>query len=97
MISKKDAMVGFGILSTDVYFQYTTVSQQPIVLHVNQLIPYQTGWMMWPFMLVGLACGARVVIYDGSPFHPDLREYLKFIHDQGCDNIIRRSSVAEIF
>lgn len=39
MISKKDTMVGFGILPTDVYFQYTTVSQQPIVLHVNQLIP----------------------------------------------------------
>ena len=54
--------------------------------------------MMWPFMLVGLACGARVVIYDGSPFHPDLREYLKLIHDQGCDNIIeRRSSVTELF
>ena len=38
MISKKDAMVGFGVLPTDVYFQYTTVSQQPIALHVNQLI-----------------------------------------------------------
>jgi len=38
---------------------------------------------MWPFMLTGLACGARIVLYDGSPFHPDLRGYLKFIHDQG--------------
>ncbi|KAH7908735.1 acetoacetate-CoA ligase [Hygrophoropsis aurantiaca] len=42
-----------------------------------------TGWMMWPFMLSGLACGARIVLYDGSPFHPDLRDYLKFINDQG--------------
>jgi len=26
MNSKKDCMVGFGILPTDVYFQYSTVS-----------------------------------------------------------------------
>lgn len=66
MNTKKDCMVGFDILPTDVYFQYTT-----------------TGWMMWPFLLSGLACGARIILYDGSPFHPDLRGYLKFIHDQG--------------
>ncbi|EIW83199.1 acetoacetate-CoA ligase [Coniophora puteana RWD-64-598 SS2] len=63
---KKDCMIGFGILPTDVFFQYTT-----------------TGWMMWPFMLTGLACGARIICYDGSPFHPDVRAYLKFINDQG--------------
>jgi acetoacetyl-CoA synthetase len=27
MASKKDCMVGFGILPTDVYFHYTTVSE----------------------------------------------------------------------
>ncbi|KAF9460715.1 hypothetical protein BDZ94DRAFT_1375274 [Collybia nuda] len=42
-----------------------------------------TGWMMWTFMLTGLACGSRIVLYDGSPFHPDLQTYLKFINDQG--------------
>ncbi|KAF7321942.1 AMP-binding domain-containing protein [Mycena kentingensis (nom. inval.)] len=42
-----------------------------------------TGWMMWTFMLSGLAVGARLVIYDGSPFYPNLRTYLKFINDQG--------------
>lgn len=42
---------------------------------------------MWPFMLTGLACGARIVLYDGSPFHPDLRSYLKFINDQGCETL----------
>ncbi|KAJ7451807.1 acetoacetyl-CoA synthetase [Mycena galericulata] len=41
-----------------------------------------TGWMMWTFMLTGLANGSRLILYDGSPFHPDLRTYLKFIHDQ---------------
>ncbi|KAH7888882.1 acetoacetate-CoA ligase [Phlebopus sp. FC_14] len=62
MNSKKDCHVGFGILPTDVYFQYTT-----------------TGWMMWPYMLAGLACGTRIVVYEGSPFYPDVKEYLRFI------------------
>lgn len=34
-------------------------------------------------MLVGLSCGSRVVLYDGSPFHPDLKTYLKFVSDEG--------------
>ncbi|KXN90980.1 Acetoacetyl-CoA synthetase [Leucoagaricus sp. SymC.cos] len=41
-----------------------------------------TGWMMWTFMLSGLAVGARVILYDGSPFYPHLRTYLKFIDTQ---------------
>ncbi|KAJ7497742.1 acetoacetyl-CoA synthetase [Mycena latifolia] len=41
-----------------------------------------TGWMMWTFMLTGLANGSRIILYDGSPFHPDLRTYLQFINDQ---------------
>ncbi|CAA7261760.1 unnamed protein product [Cyclocybe aegerita] len=42
-----------------------------------------TGWMMWTFMLTALSCGTRLILYDGSPFHPDVRTYLKFISDQG--------------
>ncbi|THU96731.1 acetoacetate-CoA ligase [Dendrothele bispora CBS 962.96] len=41
-----------------------------------------TGWMMWTYMLAGLSAGARLILYDGSPFHPDLPTYLKFIGDQ---------------
>ncbi|KAF8197872.1 acetoacetyl-CoA synthetase [Pholiota molesta] len=41
-----------------------------------------TGWMMWTFMLSGLSAGARLILYDGSPFHPDLQTYLKFVNDQ---------------
>lgn len=33
-------------------------------------------------MLIGLAIGARIILYDGSPFYPDLRGYLKFIDAQ---------------
>ena len=28
------------------------------------------GWMMWNWLVSGLATGATVVLYDGSPFHP---------------------------
>jgi acetoacetyl-CoA synthetase len=29
------------------------------------------GWMMWNWLISGLATGATLVLYDGSPFHPD--------------------------
>ncbi len=29
------------------------------------------GWMMWNWLVTALATGAAVVLYDGSPFHPD--------------------------
>jgi len=29
------------------------------------------GWMMWNWLVSGLASGATLVLYDGSPFHPD--------------------------
>jgi acetoacetyl-CoA synthetase len=30
-----------------------------------------TGWMMWNYLLGALLLGASVVLYDGSPVHPD--------------------------
>ncbi|MCB1741368.1 MAG: acetoacetate--CoA ligase, partial [Gammaproteobacteria bacterium] len=30
-----------------------------------------TGWMMWNWLVSGLASGATLVLFDGSPFHPD--------------------------
>ena len=29
------------------------------------------GWMMWNWLASGLASQATIVLYDGSPFHPD--------------------------
>lgn len=29
------------------------------------------GWMMWNWLVSGLASGATVVLYDGSPFYPN--------------------------
>jgi acetoacetyl-CoA synthetase len=31
-----------------------------------------TGWMMWNYLISGLLVGATIVLYDGSPAHPDL-------------------------
>jgi acetoacetyl-CoA synthetase len=47
-----------------------------LVLHTNlrrtDRICYFTtcGWMMWNWLVSGLAVGATVVLYEGSPFHP---------------------------
>ncbi|RLP22972.1 acetoacetate--CoA ligase [Mesorhizobium sp. YM1C-6-2] len=29
------------------------------------------GWMMWNWLISGLATGATLLLYDGSPFHPN--------------------------
>ncbi|MEZ5871724.1 MAG: acetoacetate--CoA ligase [Nitratireductor sp.] len=29
------------------------------------------GWMMWNWLVSGLASGLTLMLYDGSPFHPD--------------------------
>ena len=39
--------------------------------------------MMWNAMVPALAHGTRLIAYDGSPFHPNLETFLKFISDQG--------------
>ena len=37
----------------------------------EKLFYYTTlGWMMWNWLVSGLASGATLVLYDGSPFHP---------------------------
>lgn len=37
---------------------------------------------MWPYMLSGLACGSRIILYDGSPLYPDVKTYLRFVDEQ---------------
>nr|WP_299240965.1 acetoacetate--CoA ligase [uncultured Halomonas sp.] len=39
--------------------------------HDDVLFYYTTcGWMMWNWLVSGLACGATLVLFDGSPFSP---------------------------
>jgi len=51
--------------------------QKEHVLHTDvrredRLFYFTTcGWMMWNWLASGLATGATLILYDGSPFHPD--------------------------
>ena len=36
------------------------------------------GWMMWNWLVSGLAAGATLLLYDGSPFHPSERALFDF-------------------
>lgn len=36
------------------------------------------GWMMWNWLVSGLAAGATLLLYDGSPFHPNERALFDF-------------------
>ena len=42
-----------------------------------------TGWMMWNFLVGGLLLGATVVLYDGSPGHPDMGALWRFAERAG--------------
>ncbi|MGL3605914.1 acetoacetate--CoA ligase [Rhizobium sp. G187] len=41
------------------------------------------GWMMWNWLVSGLACGATLCLYDGSPFYPDGNVLFDFARDEG--------------
>ncbi|KAI2641626.1 acetoacetyl-coenzyme A synthetase [Hypomontagnella submonticulosa] len=41
-----------------------------------------TGWIMYLACIGQLLFGARTVLYDGSPFQPDLLTFIKIIGDQ---------------
>ncbi|HEX3036660.1 MAG TPA: acetoacetate--CoA ligase [Thermodesulfobacteriota bacterium] len=40
------------------------------------------GWMMWNWLVSSLSLGATVVLYDGSPFHPDPGALWKLSEDE---------------
>ena len=42
-----------------------------------------TGWMMWNYLVSGLAVDATIVLYDGSPAHPDLGELWRMAEEEG--------------
>ncbi len=42
-----------------------------------------TGWMMWNFLNGGLLTDASIVLYDGSPGHPDLGRLWELAADAG--------------
>ena len=41
------------------------------------------GWMMWNWLVSGLALGATLVLYDGSPFEPSADRLIDLIDAEG--------------
>ncbi len=42
------------------------------------------GWMMWNWLVSGLANGATLLLYDGSPFHPSGNVLWDYAQEEGC-------------
>jgi acetoacetyl-CoA synthetase len=60
-----------------------------LVLHTDlkredKIFYYTTcGWMMWNWLVSSLAVGASLVLYDGSPSHPDAKTLWDLIDEVG--------------
>ena len=42
------------------------------------------SWMMWNWLVSGLMTGATILLYDGSPAHPDAYAQWEFTTSNGC-------------
>jgi acetoacetyl-CoA synthetase len=42
-----------------------------------------TGWMMWNYLVSGLAVDATIVLFDGSPGHPDIGALWRMAAEEG--------------
>ncbi|MCP8896855.1 acetoacetate--CoA ligase [Shinella daejeonensis] len=51
----------------------------------NERLFYFTtcGWMMWNWLVSGLALGATLCLFDGSPFYPDGNVLFDYAQDEG--------------
>lgn len=56
-------------------------------LKADEVLFYYTtcGWMMWNWLVSGLAIGATLVLYDGSPFHPHPARLMDLIDAERID------------
>ncbi|MCP4913029.1 MAG: acetoacetate--CoA ligase [Oligoflexia bacterium] len=43
------------------------------------------GWMMWNWLISGLACGAEVILYEGSPGYPSLAGFVEKLDSEGVE------------
>ena len=72
------AELGIG----DIFTIYNGIYNRPRPFKYSSHCEYQIAWMMWPYTLGGLSCGAWVIRYEGSPFYPNMKSFLKFIDEQ---------------
>jgi acetoacetyl-CoA synthetase len=54
-------------------------------IHPGDRVFYFTtlGWMMWNWLVSVLAWGGTILLYDGSPFHPDAHALFNFADETG--------------
>ncbi|HYT69471.1 MAG TPA: acetoacetate--CoA ligase [Vicinamibacterales bacterium] len=54
-------------------------------IHPRDRVFYFTtlGWMMWNWLVTALASGATILLFDGSPFHPDGNVLFDFADETG--------------
>ena len=55
-------------------------------VHPGDRVFYFTtcGWMMWNWLISALASEATLLLYDGSPFHPDGNTLFDFAAEERC-------------
>jgi acetoacetyl-CoA synthetase len=55
-------------------------------IHPGDRMLYFTtcGWMMWNWLITGLASEATLLLYDGSPFHPNGNILFDFAQAERC-------------
>ncbi|MCA3153375.1 MAG: acetoacetate--CoA ligase [Rhodocyclaceae bacterium] len=65
--------------------QHLKEHQLHVDLHPTDRLFYFTtcGWMMWNWLATGLASGATLMLFDGSPFYPRGNVLFDFAQDEG--------------
>ncbi len=55
-------------------------------IHAGDRMLYFTtcGWMMWNWLVSGLASGATLLLFDGSPFHPSGNILFEYVQAERC-------------
>ena len=62
----------------------TSICSIAICKREDRLFYFTTcGWMMWNWLVSGLAAGATLLLYDGSPFHPNERALFDYADEEG--------------
>ena len=53
------------------------------------------GWMMWNWLVSGLATGATLYLFDGSPFFPDGTRLSELARSEGITTTAASNRIAE--
>ncbi|KAF0696572.1 Aste57867_12694 [Aphanomyces stellatus] len=76
----KCVVQGVGVLLNHLKEQllHLNITRDDVVLYYTT-----TGWVMWNWLLSGLAIGATVVLFDGNPLYPNAATLWQLAQDVG--------------